>query len=148
MALGTLELHAVLPGVRLAQCCSTGQTICAVENRAQGNLCHFLVPSCRCPPTREVTELKKKKIHFFQHRVVVLHLSLQRPQLLASFPPLCSWHPVTPAWVILTTDTLSLSRCAVCLPGALLLPGVLPCQCDGSAKRVMGPQCPEQLHNI
>lgn len=116
----------MLPGVGLAQCCSTGQTACAVGNRAWGYLCYFLVPSCRCPPTREVTEVKKKKNYFFKHPVVMLCLPLQQPQLLTFFLPLCSWHPLhrAPAWVTLTAETLSPAMCAVCLAGL--------CTCLGS----------------
>lgn len=66
MTLETQELRAVLPGVGLTQCCSTGLTARAEGKRAQGYLCHFLVPSCGCPPTREVTEVKKKKKIFLQ----------------------------------------------------------------------------------
>lgn len=69
MTLGTPELHAVLPGAGLAQDCSTltGLLItCAEGNKAQGYLCHFLVPICGCPPAREVTEVKKKKKKFLQ----------------------------------------------------------------------------------
>lgn len=36
------------------------------------------------------------------------------------------------------------TRHVCCVPGwVLLLPGVLPCCCDGCGKQVMGPQCPE-----
>lgn len=115
MTLETQELRAVLPGVGLTQCCSTGLTARAEGKRAQGYLCHFLVPSCGCPPTREVTEVKKKKNYFFRHLVVMLRLLLHQPQLLVFFPALCSCHPVhcAPACVTLTAQTLSPTVCAV-----------------------------------